>query len=517
MTTTAAGDAAVARLNKATEAFEKIITGASNQVVDVPGYGNQPTLAARVDQRLDETTATATAEANRSRDEADRATTQATSAANSVTLSTAEYNKAKTQADRAQSEADRAAQITGLSTVSDAIGLAALPLPDVWAPLSDSLSMITGYGRDVLVGSDVVARMVNFSRNSTATYIGKDGLLKTAAANEPRFEKEGLLIEGQSTNYITTSEGLNQLGAEAGATVVTENGLKLVQYAGAGQLSKDYTTPANAQLTFSFFVKLGESNTKIALQLRDGVGVGRTAYFDIKPTGELGVADTQGVLVASSWKMNSVSKTVFRVSGTISSSDSTVYKIYRYAPVAGETFGSFQLEPLPFASSYIPTAGAAATRAADVCSVPLAGNFVVPATIGCNYNVLSANRLGLAPAQLLGFKASDKGYDGLRVNTSSQPFKLQSLNEFDGGLSPGVTCQLFGTAVFRAANGVRNEFSSGAFGVPTQGDWKGQTLGNTLYIGRVEFSDNGRHLFGHIRNLRIWHRALTDNQIKAVA
>ncbi|MDH0475522.1 hypothetical protein N7362_12095 [Aeromonas caviae] len=109
MTTTAAGDAAVARLNKATEAFEKIITGASNQVVDVPGYGNQPTLAARVDERLDETTATAAAEADRSRDEADRATTQATAAANSVTLATAEYNKAKTQADRAQSEADRAA------------------------------------------------------------------------------------------------------------------------------------------------------------------------------------------------------------------------------------------------------------------------------------------------------------------------------------------------------------------------------------------------------------------------
>lgn len=109
MTTTAAGDAAVARLNNATRAFEKIITGASNQVVDVPGYGNQPTLAGRVDQRLDETTATAAVEANRSRDEADRATTQANAAANSVTQATAEYNKAKTQADRAQSEADRAA------------------------------------------------------------------------------------------------------------------------------------------------------------------------------------------------------------------------------------------------------------------------------------------------------------------------------------------------------------------------------------------------------------------------
>nr|MDT0526226.1 hypothetical protein [Streptomyces sp. DSM 41633] len=71
------------------------------------------------------------------------------------------------------------------------------------------LRMITGYGREVKVGDDVVARMVNFSRASTATYIGKDGQLKTAAANEPRFEKEGLLIEGQSTNTLQNSTAPN--------------------------------------------------------------------------------------------------------------------------------------------------------------------------------------------------------------------------------------------------------------------------------------------------------------------
>ncbi|WP_227656717.1 hypothetical protein [Aeromonas caviae] len=111
-----------------------------------------------------------------------------------------EADRSRDEANRAKDEADKAAGI---------VAAAALPLPDVWAPLSDSLRMITGYGRDVLVGSDVVARMVNFSRNSTATYIGKDGQLKTAAANEPRFEKEGLLIEGQSTNLFNKAAGTN--------------------------------------------------------------------------------------------------------------------------------------------------------------------------------------------------------------------------------------------------------------------------------------------------------------------
>lgn len=433
----------------------------------------------------------------------------ATAAASSASAATTEANRSRTEADRSKSEADRASQISGLSTVADAIGLAALPLPDVWAPLSDSLRLITGYGRDVLVGSDVVARMVNFSRNSTATYIGKDGLLKTAAANEPRFEKEGLLIEGQSTNYITTSEGLSQLGAEAGATVVTENGLKLVQYAGAGQLSKDYTAPANAQLTFSFFVKLGESNTKIALQLRDGVGSGRTAYFDIKPTGELGVTDTQGVLVASSWKMNSVSKTVFRVSGTISSSDSTVYRIYRYAPVAGETFGSFQLEPLPFASSYIPTNGTAATRAADSCWLNVAGNHFAN---GTHAFYASCKNCGVVSATLTMRFISVQGVNQhFSVRATGNERRIGYLNNADTTFASGVTS--FEGVIAVAPGRLSKMGSFTAQTSPLFVTEDAQT--KQLYIGSQDAGINS--IFGHVKNLRIWSKPLTNEQIKAVA
>ncbi|QJT31056.1 hypothetical protein E4186_13355 [Aeromonas media] len=395
------------------------------------------------------------------------------------------------QAARAKTEADKAAASATLA--GDIVAASALPLPDVWAPLSDSLRMITGYGRDVLVGSDVVARMVNFSRNSTATYIDKDGLLKTAAANEPRFEKEGLLIEGQSTNLVTKSEDLSTWLKNVDATREKLAGIYTKITATGGTMGcylAGITLVVGKTYTISFW-----------------------AYAETLASVRLGVEKE------SSATVNTITQTPTRYTKTFTATQTNGTIIAYSAPGTSGAFvvGGFQLEELPFASSYIPTNGAAVTRAADVCSVQQAGNFVVPATIGCNYNLLSANRSGLAPAQLLGFVASNKTYDGLRVITSSPLLKLQSLNEFDGGLSPGVTCQLFGTAVFRAANGVRNEFSSGAFGVPTQGDWKGQTLGNTLYIGRAESSDNARYLFGHIRNLRIWHRALTDNQIKAVA
>lgn len=407
-----------------------------------------------------------------------------------------EADRAKTEADRALTEADRAAGI---------VALAALPMPDVWAPLTDSLRLFTGYGREVKVGEDVVARMLTLTRSTTKTYWGKDGQLKVAAVNEPAFEKDGLLVEGQSTNYITTSEGLNQLGAEAGATVVTENGLKLVQYAGAGQLSKDYTAPANVQLTFSFFVKLGESNTKIALQLRDGVGVGRTAYFDINPTGGLGVADTQGVLVASSWKMNSVSKTVFRVSGTISSSDSTVYRIYRYAPVAGETFGSFQLEPLPFASSYIPTAGAAVTRTADVLTIPCAMNW--PANVQ-NERTAAVQVANMRFAS--GFPrmfAYDSGggsiwYDGVQFASN----EMNPVGRFyvtkDKLLEPHVHVEVHNKDYLQC-------YMSNVGMGP-----KGVRGSNPSYKADLQLCT---FPYCHVRNVRIWHKTLTDSQIKAIA
>jgi len=402
-----------------------------------------------------------------------------------------EADRSKTEADRAVTEADRAAGI---------VAAAALPLPDVWAPLSDSLRLITGYGRDVLVGSDVVARMVNFSRNSTATYIGKDGQRKTAAANEPRFEKEGLLIEGQSTNLFPWSQEFIGKWARVDAIASPDSNFPNAVALKGGAAGYVHTSAGNLTIGAAYTITaIVTGYVEGATQLR-----GR---FANSPQESHRVVGQYGPYTVLSFSL-----------GSAANSNPNVTGIYWEAGYAnGVTLCAMQIEALPFASSYIPTAGAAVTRAADVCSVQLAGNFVVPATIGCNYNLLSANRSGLAPAQLLGFKAGDKTYDGLRVNTSSQPLKLQSLNESDGWLSPGVTCQLFGTAVFRAANGVRNEFSSGAFGVPTQGDWKGQTLGNTLYIGRAESSDNARYFFGHIRNLRIWHRALTDNQIKAVA
>ncbi|MBL0492672.1 phage head spike fiber domain-containing protein [Aeromonas veronii] len=485
MTTTAAGDAAVARLNKATEAFEKIITGASNQVVDVPGYGNQPTLAARVDQRLDETTATAEAEANRSRDEADRATTQANAAANSVTQATAEYNKAKTQADRAQSEADRAAQITGLDTVSDAVALAALPMPDVWAPLTDSLRLFIGYGREVKVGEDVVARMVNFSRNSIATYTGKDSLPKTAAANEPRFEKEGLLIEGQSTNLFLYPKSPDSYpwskNGDTSYIKITDG----VRITGVGYYSYQVLQITSGQ-TYTLSV-----TCKVLSGTLDKVGLEGDATIALGS----GLTPEDGTV---------------RLSGTVTPNVNG-YATCVYYPTQNSVveFTDIQFEALSYATSPIHADGAAATRAADIASLPQSLN-------------LGESQLGFSLA--VDFDSVNPG-----------PYRVISLSDYSAVMGDGANIYIrhAGREIgpFPAQLGKRNRLAytvdlSGVITACINGAQITAPSRNAGAPGSNEKIMFGNHintalnlaLEGHLRDLKIWTKTpLTVEQLKVAS
>ncbi len=68
--------------------------------------------------------------------------------------------------------------------------------------------------------------LVTFTRASSGTYVGSDGLIKTAAVNEPRFdhnpttgESLGLLVEEQRTNLLLRSEEFGTTWTSFGNTV----------------------------------------------------------------------------------------------------------------------------------------------------------------------------------------------------------------------------------------------------------------------------------------------------------
>ncbi|MEH4695746.1 hypothetical protein PO377_19765 [Atlantibacter hermannii] len=116
---------------------------------------------------------------------------QAAAKASETASKSSETSASASAASAAQSAAEAASSAA-------ATGYVAPPFPDVWAPLSDDLKMISGY--------PVNTKLLSFTRASTATYIDKSGVLQTAAINEARFEKQGLLIEGSSTNLYLNSD-----------------------------------------------------------------------------------------------------------------------------------------------------------------------------------------------------------------------------------------------------------------------------------------------------------------------
>lgn len=412
------------------------------------------------------------------------------------------------QTARAKTEADKAA--ASAAQAGDIVAASALPLPDVWAPLSDSLRLITGYGREVLVGSDVVARMVNFSRNSAASSLNKSNQLESYSDNTPRFSAGGLLAEPSSSNFITTSEGLSQLGTEADSSVVTENGVTLVSYAGTGGLSKDYSAPASSALTLSFYVRIGGSvGSSIKVQMRDGPTVGFTASISVSAAGVLSVSNSDNIL--SSWGLETVSASLVRVFAVIKPSTATVYRLFRGSPVAGETFGSFQLEARPFATSYIKTTGAVTTRVADSAFLPSSGNrFYKPFfSVAFSWRVIGI-RADITDNRLIDFDndaSANRHYVGIaqdgKLVAQFGTNRVVSSSPISGGVSVLV---VNGSKFALYHDGVK-------IGEAPVTGWSGSPN------GKINLLCNNTGLLqsaGCIRDLKMWMSALTDAQAKAV-
>jgi hypothetical protein len=362
------------------------------------------------------------------------------------------------------------------------VAAAALPLPDVWAPLSDSLSLITGYGRDVLVGSDVVARMVNFSRNSTATYIGKDGQLKTAAVNEPRFEKEGLLIEGQSSNLIPWSRGADYSKNPSyfliNASAVTDGDALVVTSTavngGVGGVLSG--THEGKTTTVSLWAKGAVGGER----LRVGLSTDQLAMpFDV-------VLTTEWVRYSKTYSISA------------SATSQTSIRIYAQNPCTF-SIDKVQCELLPFASSYIPTNGAAVTRAKDILYLAPSGN--VPSDINMTF---------AAQIKLMG-----KGLNSWpRVFEISDPANKGSFVDMATGMWGGVN--LVGVRKTVAAR--FSDTSRWLDGVNLGSVWQPypvKTYSDPVYIAGSNVTGS-RDFYGHVRNVRAWFFSPTDDQMKAI-
>ena len=374
-------------------------------------------------------------------------------------------------------------EVVSAAKVGDIVAASALPLPDVWAPLSDSLRMITGYGREVKVGEDVVARMVNFSRSTTATYIGKDGLLKTAAVNEPRFEKEGLLIEGQRTNLVPFSDNFSSYISKPTVTTPESDGFTVFD------LDRIAYTGSASSLT------VGAIYTISALVDVSGPCVMRIGFG----------GQNRDVTISAAMRG------VISLSANCASNDGALVRIGPISRNAGVTIRVryLQLEALPLASSYIPTNGAAATRAADMATLPQSLN-------------LGESQLGFSLA--VDFDSVNPG-----------PYRVISLSDYSTVMGDGANIYIrhAGREIgpLPAQLGKRNRLAytvdlSGVITACINGAQITAPSRNAGAPGSNEKIMFGNHintalnlaLEGHLRDLKIWtKKPLTADQLKVAS
>tara|TARA_Y100000289_G_scaffold34740_1_gene34347 strand:- start:1066 stop:2241 length:1176 start_codon:yes stop_codon:yes gene_type:complete len=223
---------------------------------------------------------------------------------------------------------------------------------------------------------------ITFSRSSAATYLNPDtGLITSAPNNVARFEKEGLLIEESRTNYTLQStyvadsyEGTNtaatgsQLAPDgtSSAALWTEDsstGLHTVR-----EKTLWNSSSAGDDHTWSVFVK-PNGRTKCRLY----TGQTTTVTFDLTANTVSPSDDGTITPYADGW---------YRISTTSvnSSGDNLFHYIYFLNDSNSQSYAGdgssgmyvwgWQVEgDEAFTTSYIPTEGSTATRAADVAKV----------------------------------------------------------------------------------------------------------------------------------------------------
>ncbi|HHH9954283.1 TPA: prophage tail fiber N-terminal domain-containing protein [Escherichia coli] len=498
-----------------------------------------------------ETNARASEEASADSEEASRrnaesaaenagvATTKARESAADATKAGQKKDEALSAATRAEKAADRAE--AAAEVTAEPCANIVPPLPDVWIPFNDSLDMITGFSpsyKKIVIGDDEITmpgdKIVKFKRASTATYINKSGQLKLAEVDEPRFERDGLLIEGQRTNYLRNSNkpdswtvhsalnktfGTDKQGFNYATVTPTESIVGTTGgYTVHGVVAADRFPLASGEcFTFSCRVK----GAKARCRLRVSVIIGGTDTFSADSYLDL---DTRIATVSGNTSLITAKAeqqgewTYYEATYTANTDIDTVNcAFYMTNKISNETFyddstltmTTPQIELGNTASSFIVTT-MPTTRASDVVTIPSQNNLSTrPFTVLCEVSRNWSTPPNVAP------RIFDVGGHSIDDNYLSLGFVATGkISANVGMVQPQIASdgERFIVGVRAKSDLSVNAICNGNYTTNLNGKIFGVTATSYRFGGQT--AAGTRHLFGHIRNFRVWFKELNDRQIK---
>jgi hypothetical protein len=393
---------------------------------------------------------------------------------------------------------------------------------------------------------------ITFTRSSSATYTGGDGLIKSAATDTPRFDFNattgdclGLLIEESRTNSVRNN---TMVGAAAGTpgtnptswTYVTaqsngltisiigtgiENGINYIDYRFNGTtvasplpcaFGIDNASAVTAQTwTASLYWKLASGTTTGITNWQIGVIENTSGGAFVSGAFYPQTAPTSADLISqrpAATRTLSGGATVGLVSHTLN------------IGVAGNTaidftirLGMPQLEQGAFATSVIPTSGSTVTRSADNASIT-----------GTNFSSFYNPSEGTVSAKFK-FYANHSPYsEAVSIAGAGSGFMVIDVG---GGL---VTDCYGGNTVVTGGNNARNTFvtgvraynfytndsvigCSGASSITTQTGTKTNPNPTTMQLGRR--GDGGGSVYmlnGHLQQVSYYPVRLSNSQLQVL-
>lgn len=338
---------------------------------------------------------------------------------------------------------------------------------------------------------------------------------------------KGYLAEGSRTNLAVRSEelasgpwgGLNvtvstdSVSAPSGLTTadtMTETSAVATQF----QRSQSLTISSGSTYTISAFVKRGAgSGRHMRLEL-SGATHGFRANFNADTgavASSLGIGSGTVVAAGSVAYPNGWYR--FSVTG-VASTETAVAFYYRMTesldgPITynGDGSSSFyvwgaQLENAGFASSYIPTATASVTRAADALSYPAMSELDTQGTVYAEASTQYPTTAGSYYPYAVRSSGGAK-YLGLKTSIDARVFTNDSTNEVT--VTSGAS---LATPQRIASNWSGANLKVFKNGTSSSGPYDGSMISGSIYV-----ANSADPFFGTVKNVRLWKKALSDTQL----
>lgn len=389
-----------------------------------------------------------------------------------------------------------------------------------------------------------------FTRASTATFVGSNGLIQSAAINTPRFDHDpvthdckGLLIEESRSNSVLNSDlYLTSTPTNITATTITGTSvtgssqireLSLTSSGVATGVQANLTGTGTGTKTISVFIKKPTSNA--APYFTIGFASSAIQYAGIQLTMS-GASPVVSVTSAPANGFSVVSSSIeefpngwYRVSVVASGVPSTCFlTLYpsnavwngtsdiRQTLVASGTnliyiFGA-QVELGSFPTSYIPTTATALTRSTDVCSIT-GGDFTsfsstVGFTVLCNFSLLATATAGAMAPIAVNQSAANGVFLYKGITSSDLTVYHVSTNTSIGSVTANFT---YKAAMAYDGDSVVGVLSGGSVSAETGStalSFTGMTIGSNR--------SSAHQMSGHIARIQYFKKRLPNAKLQSL-